>query len=195
MRTLTCVTAILLLAGAVMAAETPVDKGSMVVGGTAYFMTQSGDWYENADGEGVNTIALEPSIGYFVAPSIMVGGRILFESESQGDNKETIFGIGPEVGYYFNLDATRTEAKGAIYPYVKAFFVYAQYKDEWTGGDETTDITMFGGQGGGVFMLSNAIGLNASVKFQSESYKEDDADESVSGTSLQVGAGITAFLW
>jgi len=195
MRTLSCLAITLLFAGAIMAAETPVDKGSMILGGTAYFTGQSGDAYENADGDGVTTIALEPSVGYFVAPSIMVGGRILFESASQGDDKVTTFGIGPEVGYYFNLDAARTEAKGAIYPYVKAFFVYAQYKFEWTGGDATTDVTMFGGEGGGVFMLSNAIGLNASVKFQSESFKPEGADESISGTTLQVGAGITAFLW
>ena len=53
----------------------------------------------------------------------------------------------------------------------------------------------FGAQGGGVFMLSNAVGVDVSVRFQSDSYKPEGADESISGTTLQVGLGITAFLW
>ncbi len=195
MRTLTCMAAILLLAGAVMAAETPVDKGSMILGGTAYFTGQSGDWYENADGDGVTTIGFVPSVGYFVAPSIMIGGEIQFINLSQGDYKMTTFGIGPTVGYYFNLDATRTEAKGAIYPYIKGFFIYGQQKYDDGTDDYTTDLMAFGAQGGGGFMLANAIGLGASVKFQSDSYKPEGADESISGTTLQVGVGITAFLW
>lgn len=195
MRTLTCVAAILLLAGAVMAADNPVDKGSMILGGTAYFTGQSGDWYENADGDGVTTIGFVPSVGYFIAPSIMIGGEIQFINWSQGDYKTTTFGIGPAVGYYFNLDATRTEAKGAIYPYIKGFFIYGQRKDDDGTNEATTDLMAFGAQGGGVFMLSNAVGVNASVKFQSDSYKPDGADESISGTTLEVGAGITAFLW
>lgn len=195
MRTLSCLAVMLLLSGAVMAAETPIDKGSMIVDGSVYFMSQGGDYYKDTADNSVAVIGIMPSVGYFVAPSIMVGGQIVYVSASQGDDKETTFGVGPVVGYYFNLDATRTEVKGAIYPYVQAFFVYGQYKCEWTGGDETTDITMFGGEGGGVFMLSNAVGLNASVQFQSESFKPDGADESISGTTLTVGAGITAFLW
>jgi len=195
MRTLTCVAAILLLAGAVMAADNPVDKGSMILGGTAYFMGQSGEAYENIDGDTPSAIGITPSIGYFVAPSIMIGGEILFWNQSLGDRKWTDFAVGPIVGYYFNLDATRTEAKGAIYPYIKGFFIYGQQKYDDGTDDYTTDLMAFGAQGGGVFMLSNAVGVDASVRFQSDSYKPEGADESISGTTLQVGLGITAFLW
>ena len=195
MRTLSCLAAILLLAGAVMAADTPIDKGSMIVDGSVYFGSQGGDLYKDTADNSITTIGIMPSVGYFVAPSIMVGGQIVYVSSSQGDDKMTTFSVGPVVGYYFNLDATRTEVKGAIYPYVKGFFLYGQNKLEWTGSDATTDVMSFGGQGGAVFMLSNAIGLNASVRFQSDSFKPEGADESTTGTSLQVGAGITAFLW
>jgi len=195
MRTLSCLAITLLFAGAIMAAETPIDKGSMIVDGSVYFISQGGDAYKDTADNSVAVIGIMPSVGYFVAPSIMVGGSIFFESWSQGDYKETMFGVGPMVGYYFNLDATRTEVKGAIYPYVKGFFLYGQEKYDDGTNDFTIDVMVFGGQGGGIFMLSDAVGLNASVKFQSESYKPDGADESISGTTIEVGAGITAFLW
>ncbi len=190
-----CLVIVLLLAGTAMAAETPIDKGSMILNGSVYFMSQSGDAYKDTADNSVAVIGIMPSVGYFVAPSIMVGGEILFWNQSWGDCKWTDFGVGPMVGYYFNLDATRTEVKGAIYPYVKGFFWYGQEKYDDGTDETTTDVMAFGGEGGGVFMLSNAVGLNASVQFWSESYKPDGADESISGTTLQVGAGITAFLW
>ena len=195
MRTLTCVAAILLLSGAVMAAETPVDKGSMILGGTAYFQSQGGDLADSLYGDSRTEFGLTPSVGYFVAPSIMIGGEIQFISSSIGDYKETSFRVGPVVGYYFNIDATRTEPKGAIYPYVKGFFLYGQEKYDDGTNDFTIDVMTFGGQGGGIFMLSNAIGLDAGVRFQSDSWKPEDADESTTGTTLWFGAGITAFLW
>lgn len=195
MRTLSCLVVMLLLSGAVMAAETPIDKGSMIVDGSVYFMSQGGDAYKDTADNSVATIGIMPSVGYFVAPSIMVGGEVLFWNQSWGDYKWTDFAVGPMAGYYFNLDATRTEVKGAIYPYVKGFFLYGQEKYDDGTDDFTTDVMIFGGQGGGVFMLSNAVGLDASVKFQSESYKPDGADESISGTTIEIGAGITAFLW
>jgi len=195
MRTLTCVTAILLLAGAVMAAETPIDKGSMIVDGSVYFMSQGGDYYKDTADNSITVIGIMPSLGYFVAPSIMIGGEIQFQNQSQGDYKWTIFAVGPTVGYYFNMDPTRAEVKGAIYPYVKGFFLYGQNKFDDGTSDYTIDVMTFGGRGGAIFMLSNAIGVDANVLFKSESYKPDGADDSITGTSFGVGAGITAFLW
>jgi len=189
MRTLSCLAITLLFAGAIMAAETPIDKGSMIIGGTAYFMNQSGDLYESG-GEALATIAIAPTVGYFVAPNIMIGGKIDFLSWSRGGISHTYWTAGPVVGYYFNLDQTRTEAKGAIYPYLLAFFMYGQESNS-----SGADLMAYGGQGGAMFMLSNAVGVEAGVRFQSESYKPEGADESTTGTTLMVGAGITAFLW
>ena len=190
MRTLTCVAAILLLTGAVVAADNPVDKGSIILGGTVFFQSQSGDLWENADEDALTTFGVTPSVGYFVIPSLMVGGEVDLLSMSQGDDSYTIWTAGPVVGYYFNLDQTRAEVKGAIYPYLKAFFRYGQISNS-----SDVDIMAYGGQGGAVFMLSNAIGLDGAVRFQGDSYKPDGADDSITGTTIWVGAGITAFLW
>jgi len=156
-RALFCLAAMLLLFGAVMAADGPVDKGSMVLGGTLFFQNQSGDLYESG-GEALTTIRLMPSVGYFVAPNIMIGGQVDFSSLSQGGSSYTFWTAGPVVGYYFNLDQTRTEIKGAIYPYLRAFFMYGQESNSY----DATGM-MFGGQGGAVFMLSNAVGVDANL--------------------------------
>ena len=79
------------------AAENPIDKGSIVLGGTIYFQNQSGDLYENMDGDALTTIAGNPSLGYFISPSILVGADVAFISMSQGDDDLTAFGIGPIV--------------------------------------------------------------------------------------------------
>ncbi|UCD16625.1 MAG: outer membrane beta-barrel protein [Candidatus Zixiibacteriota bacterium] len=187
--------------GSTLAQEYPIDKASMIIGGTAMFANMSGDLYEIGD-ESLSLISITPSFGFFVAPGLLIGADFTYSSLSMGEVDMSAFGIGPVVGYYFNLNPTRTEAKGAVYPYVKGFFQYASMSIEYE--DESVDATMtsFGGRGGFVFMLSNAVALDIGVQFNSDSYEPDEAfedpdlpSESVDGTRLQVGAGIIAFLW
>ena len=102
--------------------------------------------------------------------------------------------IGPVVGYYFNTDKTRVEAKGAVYPYVQAFFNYGQEKFDSGAGDITWDLMQFGGEGGVVIMLSNAVGVEASVRFSADSWSPEVGD-SFSGTSIMAGFGITSFIY
>jgi hypothetical protein len=190
---------VLMFAASSFAAVSPIDKGSMILGGNVYFQSLGGDYYKGGGEDGATVLAFMPSVGYFVAPSIMIGAVIDFEKASQGDVSATEFGFGPMVGYFFNMDAARTEVKGAMYPYLKAFFMYGKssYDD---GDDETEEIdlkkTTFGGMGGVMFMLSNAVAADISVKFENESYKYDvDGAESVSGTVITFGLGFTAFMW
>jgi len=186
---------VLMFAASAFAATSPIDKGSMILEGNVYFQSASGDLYKNEAGDAQTVMAFMPSVGYFVAPSIMVGATVEFAQNKQGDNKLTTIGIGPMVGYYFNMDAARTEVKGAIYPYIKAFFMYNSEKHDNGTTDYTNKVTTFGGQGGIVYMLSNAVAADISVKFESDSYKPDGADKSTTGTIITFGAGFTAFMW
>jgi len=192
---------VLMFAVSAFAVEGPIDKGSMVLEGNVFFQSQGGDFYKLASetGEdGQTVIGFMPSIGYFVAPSIMVGALIDFTKQSQGDESLTQYGFGPMVGYFFNMDPERTEVKGAIYPYLKAFFTYGKMTSD--DGDDATDetdvsVTSFGGMGGIMFMLSNAVAADIGVRFENESYKADGDDESISGTVITFGLGFTAFIW
>jgi len=183
---------ILVFAIGAMAQDSPIDKGSMVLGGSTYFTSMSGDLYKVGD-DSRTYIGFQPEFGYFIAPSILIGLNVNFVSYSRGDVGNTTFGFGPMLGYYFNMDPARGEAKGAIYPYVKGYFNYSTYSvKDVDGSDKTTTI---GGMGGINFMLSNAVALDLGVQFQSDSYKPDGADESTTGTIMWFGAGISAFIY
>jgi hypothetical protein len=190
---------ILAIASLASAQTSPVDKGSMILGGSAYFMSQSGDLYE-VDGDGTTTIGLEPEFGYFISPNIMIGGTLLYESEKMGDYKTTCMGIGPEVGYFFNMDKGRTDIKGSIYPYIKGFMTYKSEKSE-NGTETKYDYMSFGAKGGIIFMLSEAVALDMGLKFSSDSQKQKEpevaagADDSISGSTFMLGVGVTAFIW
>jgi hypothetical protein len=170
----------LVMAGAAMAAESPIDKGSLVLGGTASYSSYGGDGYKVGD-DGVSMILLAPSFGYFVSPGLEIGGQVVFTSVSVGGESASSTLFGPQVGYYFK--SSKTEVKGSVYPYVKAFFHSTSYSG---GGDAMTSI---GGRGGIDYMLSNAVALDAGASFQS------DSQGGVSGTVLSIGIGITAFIY
>ena len=191
----------LLLAATVSSAEGPVDKGSMIVGGEVSFSSHGGDAYENSDGDGVTNIGFSPFLAYFVAPSIAVGGEVLYNKSSQGDWSASTFGVGPTVAYFFNLDATRTEVKGTVYPYVQAFFKYGKYTSGSGDNDHKETVTYFGGKGGIMYMLTDHWAVNANLNYQSENYKQTEPevpegeDDSVSGNTLGFNVGVTAFLF
>jgi len=143
----------------------------------------------------------------------MIGADLEYVKVSYGDISASSFGVGPTVGYYFNTDPMRMEAKGAMYPYVKGFFIWTTTKpsiDEdivydgeiiVAADDEMPKLktTTYGFQGGMVFMLSNSVGADFSVRYSFDSYKLDiedvDDEESVDGNTLNIGVGITAFLY
>ena len=141
-----------------------------------------------------------PFLAYFVAPSIAVGGEVLFSKFSWGDYSESGFGVGPTVGYFFNLDATRTEVKGTVYPYVQAFFTYGK-STAGSGDDTKHTITYLGGRGGIMYMLTSHWAVNTNVYYQSENYKQTEpdvpagVDDSDSGNTLGFNVGVTAFLF
>jgi hypothetical protein len=187
---------VLLLAVTATAAEHPVDKGSAIINGTVFFQSMTGEAYENFEGDGVTVLAAAPAVGFFVAPGVVIGGEFGYVDYSVGDESLSAFGVGPTVGYYFNSDPFRPEARGAAYPYVKGFFKYGKLDPDSDDPDDAITQTTFGGQAGVVYMISNAVGLDLGVRIQSDTIDEEEADsESVSGTVLWFGAGITAFAW
>jgi len=195
MRGLLTTLVILVFAVGAFAADSPIDKGSMMVGGSLYYMNQGGDAYE-IGGEAQSTFMLEPSFGYFIAPSIMIGANIEMMSYSVGDHKDNDFYFGPMVGYFFNVGQTRTEAKGGMYPYVIGFFMMGSSKTE-NGETYKENLTAFGGKAGINYMLTNSVALDIKIQFSSDSWKQKEPEEfdAISGTTMMIGAGISAFVF
>lgn len=201
MKRLIIIIALVMTATVVSATENPIDKGSWILTGNAYFMSQHGDLYNNADGEGKSWINLAPSAGYFVAPGILIGADTRYTMSSQGDNKTTDFLLGPMVGFYFHMDPRRTEVKGAVYPFAKGFFLFGSEKFKADLFEETTTMTAYGGEAGLLYMLSGAVGLNfqANLTKLKNDYDDDIVDpevlDSENGTVFQIGVGVTAFVY
>ncbi len=195
MKKLLLVCVLMAFAGSVAAQPaSPIDKGSMIIGGTLGFSSSGGDLYKDTADNSITTITLNPEFGYFVIPSLVVGATIGYDRISQGDYNASVLGIGPWVGYYFNINKARTEVKGSIYPYLKGFFTYSTFTQE---GDDTDEkIMSFGARGGIDFMLSNAVALDAGLQFESDSYDSGvSGAEKVKGTVFGLNVGIAAFVW
>lgn len=179
------------------AQENPIDKGSWFLGGHVFFMSQGGDLYKVGD-ESPTTFSLAPEFGYFISPGLFIGAMVDYTQYKIGELKNTDIGVGPVVGYYFNLDKARTDVKGSVYPYIKAFFNYMSTKVE-NGVDEMKLTgTEIGGMAGINFLLSEAVALDLGVMFSADNAKPEVngvEGESSSGTSMQIGAGVTYFIW
>lgn len=185
-----CLAMVLPMAISAHAAENPIDKGSVILAGDIFFQSQSGDLYENYQGDALTTISVMPSVSFFVVPGLAIGGNAEVFSLSQGGRSQTLYLVGPTVGGYFNMTRTRTEVKGSIYTYIEALFMFGGM----TNGSDI-QILNYGGMGGVMVMLSNAVAADFNILFQGESWKPDDANESTTGTTLRFGVGISAFLW
>jgi len=183
----------LLLAAAISAAEGPIDQGSIMVGGEFGFNSAGGELYDNDDGDNLTAFVFNPSLAFFVAPLIAIGGEGTYFRQSQGDFSSWQFYIGPTFTGFFNLDPTRTEITGTIYPYVQ---IFAKYGKLTLDRDRVTAIYL-GAKAGAMFMATDHWVLNANVFHQSETYKLVDApmgtDDSVSGNTMGLHVGLTAF--
>lgn len=73
------------------------DKGAMLVSGTFSFSSKGGDLYEGFDDDRLTTIAIVPSLFYFISPGLGVGGDLSFNRLYQRDFSAHVLGIGPKV--------------------------------------------------------------------------------------------------
>ncbi len=193
----------LLLCGTLFAANSPIDKGSLFLSGSAYFQSQSGDLFEDMDGDGITSFGigsssvgltenfeLSPTVGYFVSPGVFIGAQFGYLGYSRGDYDFHIVGMGPTIGYYFKVNQAETEVKGSVYPYIRGFFNWAN-----ASNGASTRILQYGAKGGMLYMLSSAVAVDGSVMFRGDSWKPEGASESITGTTISIGAGFSAFIY
>lgn len=189
LRLLLTLTLAALPAAAFAQPASPIDKGSVRLGGTISFTSQGGDLYEDGDGDRASTVLLNPSLGFFVSPGLSLGGEVLVQRQSQGDFSVTSLGIGPELAYFFGGPGS------SAYPFVAVAALYTN-----TTIDEPGDDFSFGGfgvqlSGGATFMVARNVGLTAGAFYFTESLSADGQDGSVSGNTFGIEGGVTAFIF
>ncbi len=187
-----CLAAMLVIAIGAVAQDSPVDKGSFMLSGQASYTSLGGDLFEDYAGNSINLIAINPGIGYFASPGLMIGGDFSILHASWGDDIDaSLIGFGPKLAYFFNASQNRTEQKGAFYPYIEAFGQYYSVSLM----DEDATAFMYGGRVGFMSMITNSVAIDAGVTFSGLSFKPDGFDESISGNILSVGVGFSQFVW
>jgi len=175
-----------------MAAEKPIDDGSMILGGNVYLQARGGDLYENAAGDGSTQITIAPEMGYFLAPGLMIGFNAGFSKYSQGDNFGwTEVSFGPMGGFYLDMGSS-DKVSGSFYPFVKGFINYTNFK--YKNADDSYKTLSLGGSLGMDMMISNAVAVEMGLRLSIDSEKYGDMDAE-SGVVLQIGAGIVSFVY
>jgi len=178
-------------AGVASGAGSAIDKGSVIIGGGAAFSSLGGDLYEDGDGNGVTILLFAPECGAFVTSHLALSGQLIIGQLKRGDDKLYAIGVGPRLRYYFGQKSQSGSLKGTTYPYLTGAFVWGQYNDE--DNDKHT-ATAFSFGGGITHMMANSVGLFAEVNYRADKFKQADKD-SESGTSINLMAGFTLFLW
>ena len=180
---------VLIIPVMVFAADWELDKGAVELGGTAEFVSMSGDAYENEEGDGYTRFGINPEIGYFVIPHLEIGLMLEYANETLGDYKLNAFGLGPFAGYYF-LDEFST-----VNPYLGAAFIYGSVSVDQGEGDATTTTTGFMFTGGALYRLVDHYGIRTAVFYRMDNLDNDDWDESLSGGIFGIQIGFAGFIY
>ena len=158
-----------------------IDKGVMIVDGSAGYVSEGGD-LRGDDRE--TTIFINPHLGYFIIPHVAIGASVNFEKWSKGDHSRTEYGIGPAAAYYLG------DQNSKIYPFIRGAFLY---KSSSNAFDYTkTEIHL---SGGAAFMIAKNVAITGGVFYMIESQKNDGADDSISGNTFGVRFGIAGFVY
>jgi hypothetical protein len=178
----------LLFSASAFAADYPVDKGSTFLSGGASYTNQSGDLYENWEGEGTSQFSIVPSLVHFVTPNFAVGGDMEFTYVSQGDCSATGLGIGPKLAYFVG------EADAKVYPFFALGFNYIRYTSGCNGSDRTVDGTRFKFGGGVAVLLNTHLSMGFEGVVAMDTLKPERGD-SESGTTFGINIGLGGFIF
>jgi len=181
----------------------PTDKGSKMLLGEVSFTSQSGDLYENSDGDGSTTLSIRPSFGVFIVPGFAIAGDLIYDRTAQANVSYTVFGIAPKVTYFIGGNKKPAAIKGSTLPFVGLGFGYVSHTskstwENWASSQEALESTTNGTVivlGGGILhMLSGSLGMVGELNYQMDKLKPEEGD-SVSGNVFMLRIGITGFLY
>lgn len=189
----------------VVAQKSPIDQGVFGLDGTVSLRSQGGDIYsaEGSD-DRQTTASIEPAGFYFITPGFAVGGQLRLARSSQDVATSTTFGIGPTALYYFGEPDTE------VFPFVGANLLLLRRSssvdlgsvDLGSGigpvdlGEEDIALTglAFDIQAGFTYMLARNVGVTTAAFFLYERLG-GDIEETLSGNTVGVQVGITAFIF
>jgi hypothetical protein len=191
MRALVISISVMFVASSALSADGPIEKGSVMLGGSMYFQTQGDEAYESWDGDSYSSLSFAPEISAFVVPGLAIGPKFELTHASQGSCSATEISLGPRLAYYFALNPGQISLRGSAIPYLATFFSLGSRSFGGCGSSIT--VLKFGGEGGALFMVSDWAGVDFGVRFTRERYSNDY--NAVMGTTINAGLGLKAFVF
>jgi len=164
-----------------------VDRGSLGISGMASIRVADGKLYEDTAGDPLVSLSFMPSIFYFIAPNLAVGGDLVLEHTFQGDDSASMYGIGPGILYAFG------NAESSTYPYIGASFAHVTYENSISGEVDGRQIRL----GGGLFILPSSqqhigLRLEAGVTYVGVA---PEHEKSTYGTTFRISVGLVGFMF
>jgi hypothetical protein len=169
------------------AAEYAVDQGSNIYSITAGVVNAGGDLYEDGDGNSLTAILVMPSYAHFINRGLGLGGDLLLLHLTQGDEGETLLGLGPKVIYFFGGEESQA------YPFVTAGFYYIRDTEDFGKSTYTIDGTRFKFGGGVSIMASTHMGVLMEASYNLDNLKGENSKKSVSGNMIIFSIGLVGF--
>jgi hypothetical protein len=178
--------------GMPQAQNSPIDKGSKIVGGGFSVVSTDRGHYKSME------MLINPSIGVFSRKGLLLGISLLFERYSEDNYSSTTYGLGPDIRYYFDPNKSRGEIKGSYYPYLKISGIYSKTmpRNDYFGY-ENIDYKNFEWAGGGgiQLMFSDAVGGYVEFNLGSYNYKVDSDGSWRTYPTTTLIAGFSFFLY
>jgi len=157
------------LAPSASAQDYAIDRGSMIIGGTASLTSQSSSFSDDRRWD----LRIQPSTQYFVTPNVAVGGSVLFQAAGIGDDSNVFVGAGPAFSYYFG------GPDRSVYPYVRTSALVVGGDQELYRGDASAGVA---------WMVSRNVALTG------EGFLEADLEDT-SNNIFGLRFGVRVFVW
>ena len=198
-----CLFAVLVatIPAAIQCQQSPVQKGSMQVGGTAAVTHERDIESDNS----YTVLELLPRVGYFVTRGLAVSGNVTVQKFWAKHGGSFAWGFGPGVTYYFATRAHR------LYPFVSARTLFIRSRSHSDAQTLTSPVTItipadsskstsnaWLASGGVLYMLGKHVGVTGELFYQRNTESSRYSNDETYRNSVEVyGAqwGIAAFIF
>jgi hypothetical protein len=192
----TLCSAALVLAGEAGAQQkpSPIDRGSMIIGGTASLSRQ----HENESDATATLVLAQPTTLVFIAPRLALGGTITVGYSSFMGGHTTTYGVGPSARYYFGDPA------GKLFPFLSASVLpqwdrqHINESDASAGEplDQTMRLLALDGALGLTCLVATHVGVTGEAYYTHSEFTANSVLANRTQTSYTYGLrfGITAFV-
>ena len=163
-------------------AQSPIGKGSLSLGGSVSFTSQS---YDNSSGS-QSTLMINPKAGYFFIDNFYTALSLSYVHLNFDGWNSDVYGFGPAVRYYFDA--------GKIKPFMGLGYNYIEQNHVSDSGNHITNEFII--SAGLDFFIIDALALESSINYSFTSYKISDSRmKPVKSKVFRIDIGLNYFIY